>query len=74
MKVGKNKFLICHIFRDFIKFKLIVGCNQVPHLGFWSSLGHRLADISDYLCRCQGPPEDDLAASLQNDDEAILPM
>jgi len=50
------------------------GCNQVPHLGFWSSLGHRLADISDYLCRCQGPPEDDLAASLQNDDEAILPM
>jgi len=48
------------------------GRNQIPHLRFWTNLGHSIADKCDYLCRCQGPP--DVTSETERIDAPILPM
>ena len=49
------------------------GLNQIPHLGFWSRLGNKLADKCEDLCRCTAPP-DDLEGETERVDQPILPM
>ena len=49
------------------------GRNQIPHLRFWTNFGHVIADKCDYLCRCQGPPDDDYN-DTERIDAPILPM
>ena len=48
------------------------GRNQIPHLRFWSNLGHSIADKCDYYFRCQGPPE--INDEPEQIDTPILPM
>ena len=48
------------------------GRNQIPHLRFWTNLGHSIADKCEFLCRCQGPPDNN--SETERIDAPILPM